>query len=81
MLNPVIASVCSPVTVVVAPAVADNGAFTVKLTVTLVVASVLYASTTLNVTLADEYVTVGVPDTSPVLLLIVTPVGSVPLLT
>jgi hypothetical protein len=80
-LKLVIAIVCSPVTVVVAPAVADNGAFTVKLTVTLVVASVLYASTTLNVTLADEYIALGVPDTSPVLLLIVIPVGSLPELT
>jgi hypothetical protein len=68
-------------TVVVAPAVADNAAFTVKLTVEVVVANVLYASTTLNFTLADEYKAVGVPDTKPVLELIVMPAGSVPELT
>jgi hypothetical protein len=81
-LNGVIAVLCTPATDVVAPAVAEGGGtITVKLTVTLVVANVLYASTTLNFTLADEYAVVGVPLTRPVVLLIVIPVGSVPELT
>ena len=81
VLNPVIARVCSPVTVVVAPAVADKATFTVKLTVLVVLAVILFASLTLNVTLDAVCVTVGVPDTNPVLELIVMPVGSVPELT
>jgi hypothetical protein len=38
-------------------------------------------SCTPNTTLADAYATLVVPDTKPVLLLIVTPVGNVPELT
>jgi hypothetical protein len=49
-----IAEFCIADTVVVAPATADITAVTVKLTVDVVVANVRYASTTLNVTLADE---------------------------
>ena len=75
------ATFCIADTVVVAPATADIPALTVKLTVLVVVASVRYASTTLNVTLAIEYMVVGVPLTTPVLLLIVTPAGNVPALT
>jgi hypothetical protein len=61
--------------------VAVNAAFTVKATVLVVVAVTLLTSRTLNVTLAVVYVAVGVPLTSPVLGLIVIPVGSVPVLT
>jgi hypothetical protein len=54
---------------------------TVKLTVLVVVATSLVASRTENTTLAAPCTTVGVPDTRPVLELILMPVGNVPELT
>jgi hypothetical protein len=51
---------------------------TVKLTVLVVVAAIPLASTTVNVTLAVEYVAFGVPLTRPVLVLSVIPEGNVP---
>jgi hypothetical protein len=77
----VIATGLIPVTELVAPAVAVIAAFTVKLTVAVVLAMVPRASVTLNTTLADVYNALGVPDTRPVLELIVTPAGNVPELT
>jgi hypothetical protein len=59
----------------------DAAADTVKLTLEVVAATTLLTSRTLNVTLAADCVTVGVPDTNPELGLIVIPVGSVPELT
>ena len=80
-LKLVMAIFCVALTVVVAPVVAVRAAFTVKETVEVVVATTLLASLTLNVTLAVVYIAVGVPDTRPVLLLIVIPAGNVPALT
>ena len=67
-----------PVTELVVPATAEIGALTVKETVAVVLAIEPTASVTLNTTLAVVYVAVGVPDTTLVLVLRVTPVGNVP---
>jgi hypothetical protein len=65
----------------VAPATADIGGVTVKATVEVVSAMTSSESFTLNTTLANEYATLGVPLTTPVLEFIVMPVGNVPELT
>jgi hypothetical protein len=80
-LKLIVVAFCIADTVVVPPATAVMPAAIVKLTVEVVVANVLLASTTLNVTLAVEYIALGVPDTTPVVLLIVMPAGNVPELT
>jgi hypothetical protein len=81
-LKLVIAVFCCTDNGVVLPATAEIGVTdTVKLTVLVVLATTLFTSRTLNTTLAVAYVTVGVPDTRPELLSIVTPVGNAPELT
>ena len=77
----VIAVFCGADTEVVAPATADILAAIVKLTVVVVLATIPELSVTLKTTLADGYAAEGVPDTAPVLLLRVIPVGNVPELT